>query len=166
MIFPIHMTHPHDTMFSMRVFLHSSTSSYYVVSLYTDEENKDKLKLLDLGSQSNDPRPYKDLSWRNINIPEYDKTTDRLRDYYVTHYISEYGILFTFSVGSSIHIIVSVDLVQEVCTIVNVPESLSSGFRGIRNQLWRGKLTFCFVSEEKLNVCVLEDYKNTSGVTW
>lgn len=77
----------------------------------------------------------------------------------MTHYISEYGILFTFSVGSSIHIIVSVDLVQEVCTIVNVPESLSSGFRGIRNQLWRGKLTFCFVSEEKLNVCVLEDYK-------
>ncbi|KAK1377949.1 hypothetical protein POM88_024693 [Heracleum sosnowskyi] len=152
---------PREKVFSMSVFLHSSTSSFYVISLNRDEELIVKLEVIDLGGQSNDPCPEIDLSWRNLNIPGFDKAiNDGPEKYYRTSFISEDGILFMFPIGSSNPAtILCVDLVQEVCTIVNAPEGISCGLSGVRIQLWRGKLTIASVSEEKLNVWVLEDYK-------
>lgn len=75
---------------------------------------------------------------------------DGLQEYYNTYCISEDGILFMVPVGSSNPATILCHLVQEVCTIVNALEGLSSGLYRVRIQLWRGKLTIVSVSEEKL----------------
>ncbi|KAK1377951.1 hypothetical protein POM88_024695 [Heracleum sosnowskyi] len=106
--------------------------------------------------------PNKDLSWRKLNIPEYDEAK-RLQKYDCRRCVLEEGILFIpalLKVVSSNPIILCVDLVQQVCTTLNAPESLGFEDRGnINFQLWRGKPALSFVSEEKLNVWILEDYK-------
>ncbi|KAK1377952.1 hypothetical protein POM88_024696 [Heracleum sosnowskyi] len=119
------------------------------------------MELIDLGDHSNDPCPNKDLSWRKLNIPEYDEA-NRLQKYDFGRSVLEEGILFIHALlkfVSSNPKILCVDLVQQACTTLNVPESLAFEDRNFNFQLWRGKPTLSFVSEEKLNVQILEDYK-------
>ncbi|KAK1377950.1 hypothetical protein POM88_024694 [Heracleum sosnowskyi] len=128
---------PHKEVILMRVFLNSSTSSYNVVSLYHDEKNRVKMELIDLGGHSNDPCPNKDLSWRKLNIPEYDEA-NRLQKYDCRRCVLEEGILFIpalLKVVSSNPIILCVDLVQQACTTLNAPESLGFEDRNINFQL-------------------------------
>ncbi|KAK1377948.1 hypothetical protein POM88_024692 [Heracleum sosnowskyi] len=95
------------------------------------------MELIDLGGHSNDPCPNKDLSWRKLNIPEYDEA-NRLQKYDCRRCVLEEGILFIpalLKVVSSNPIILCVDLVQQACTTLNAPESL--GFEDhYKKQKW------------------------------
>ncbi|KAK1354257.1 hypothetical protein POM88_047513 [Heracleum sosnowskyi] len=157
----LNLPHPNKGVIVMRVFLNSSTNSYHVVSLYNDEENKVKFEMIDLGGQSYDRCLNEDLSWRTLNIPEYD-VANRLQKYDCSRCVLEEGILFIpalLRVVSSNPIIVCVDLVQQACTTLNAPESLLFENPKVNFQLWRGKPALSFVSEERLNVWIVEDYK-------
>ncbi|KAK1354998.1 hypothetical protein POM88_048254 [Heracleum sosnowskyi] len=86
---------------------------------------------------SNDPCPNGDLSWRALNIPDFD-VANRLQKYDCSRVLEE-GILFMpalVRVVSSNPIIVCVDLLQQACTTLNVPESLSFKNREITRQKW------------------------------
>ncbi|KAK1351675.1 hypothetical protein POM88_054134 [Heracleum sosnowskyi] len=87
------LPNPQKKVIVMRVFLNSSTNSYHVVSLYTDKTNNVKFELIDLGGQSNDPCPNGDLSWRALNIPDFD-VASRLQKYDCSRCVLEEGILF------------------------------------------------------------------------
>ena len=157
---------PHEGVIVMGVFLNSATNSYNVVSLYSDRlEQKVNFQLLDLGGQSTDPCPDENLSWRTLDIPEYDEAS-RLQEYDGKRCVMEEGILLMpalHKVESGNGVILCVDLVQQACTTLNAPHSLSLEDSEINLQLWRGKPALSFVSEEKLNVCILEDYQTQ---TW
>ncbi|KAL1806193.1 hypothetical protein ACET3Z_029261 [Daucus carota] len=158
---------PHEGVIVMRIFLNSATNSYNVVSLYSDRlEKKVNFEILDLGCQSTDPCPDENLSWRTLDIPGYDEA-NRLQEYDGKRCVmEEAGILLMpalHNVESGNAVILCVDLVHQACTTLNAPHTLSLEYREINLQLWRGKPALSFVSEEKLNVCILEDYKTQ---TW
>ncbi|KAK1378108.1 hypothetical protein POM88_024852 [Heracleum sosnowskyi] len=150
----------------MSIFQYSSTKSYYVLSVYIDdqEENKKhKFELLDHGGQSNAPYPNADICWRTLQISEYDKLSRQQRC--IFKFVGCNGILYILvllEVGLSNPKIICFDLVkQHTYTTLDVPDqSLCFKSREVQLQLLGGKPAVSFVLEKNLNVWVLEDYKN------
>ncbi|WOH11585.1 hypothetical protein DCAR_0831075 [Daucus carota subsp. sativus] len=151
-------------MICLGIFIDSSTSSYNVLSVYSDkDQGKVCFERLDLGGQSNDPCPSQDLSWRNFNIPEFDKLNGQKIYEKFLYYLSKEGILYIVTllkVGPRKPKIICFDIVKQASTILDVPQiSLGFDWPNLRIQLWRGKPALIFVLEEQLNIWVLDDYK-------
>ncbi|KAK1366338.1 hypothetical protein POM88_041899 [Heracleum sosnowskyi] len=145
------------------MILFQKIDSYYAFSAYIDEDNmKQNFGLLDLGGQSNDPCPNANLSWKTVNISEFDKL--RRPQNYNSSFLQSKGIIYILvppEVGLSNPKIICSDLVkQQTCATLNLPDqSLCFNSKEVCFRNWRGNPAVTYVLEEKLNTRVLEDYK-------
>lgn len=157
---------PNDSVKTMMLFFNSSTSSYNVVLVYFGGKNKnEKLEFLDLGRQSNGSSPNASLSWRSLNISEFDNFSRQQR-YFFRYCMSNKGVLYILAlkIGQpSKPKIICADLIKQTCTTLNSPKRVWLEWHEVDFQLWKSQPSIVFIFEEKLNVWMLEDYK---GQKW
>ncbi|KAK1357579.1 hypothetical protein POM88_050835 [Heracleum sosnowskyi] len=145
----------------MSIYLHSSTGSYNVVSLYFEKENrKISFEVIDVGYG-----PNEDLSWRTLKISDfYNLTRQETESFYVKRpVISTKGIAYLCRIckaGLSNAEIICIDINKEVSTTYIAPRNFFSDWENVKFMLWNDMSSVLGFVEESIVVWVLEDHKN------
>lgn len=153
---------PHETIVNMSIYLHPSTGSYNVVSLYFEKESRKlSFEVIDVGCGPSE----EDLSWRTLKISDfYNLTREETKSFYVKiPVISTKGIAYLCRIckaGSSDAEIICIDINKEVSTAYKAPRNFFSDWENVKFMLWNDMPSVLGFVGENLVVWVLEDHKN------